>query len=345
MRRATSRTSASVTVPRSSTAPLEGNIAPLATATASYTSPWNAVTAVNDGSTTGASWGTWPQVGEQWVQLEWDRIVTVDRAGVQFFRDAPDESGVGMIPPSSWVLQYVDLATGEWRDVDTADAYGRSSDALNEVAFAPVTTTKLRAVMQAWGAAEAGGSSGILEFEAWAAEAEAPDVTAPTVTLQAENEPGASGWYTEPVQMVAAATDDRDPAPRIELRVDGGDWVAYAEPVVVSADGSHAVEARATDAAGNVSEPVAVEVAVDRTAPEVTASLDARKRVVLAATDELSGVARIEYSTRKNKQPAPGWTLYTGPIEVDGKTLVFVRVIDAAGNVSEVQEVTRKQLG
>ena len=30
---------ASVTVPRSTTAPLEGNIAPIATATASYTSP------------------------------------------------------------------------------------------------------------------------------------------------------------------------------------------------------------------------------------------------------------------------------------------------------------------
>ncbi|HKH07304.1 MAG TPA: Ig-like domain repeat protein, partial [Agromyces sp.] len=121
-------------------------------------------------------------------------------------------------------------------------------------------------------------------------------------------------------------------------------WTAYAEPVVVSADGSHVVEVRATDAAGNVSEPVAVEVRIDTTAPELVVSLDARKRIVLAAIDELSGVARIEYSTRKNKQPVPGWIEYTAPIDIDGKTLVFVRVIDAAGNVSEVQEVTRKQL-
>ena len=86
--------------------------------------------------------------------------------------------------------------------METDDEYGRSSDAMNEVTFAAVTTTKLRAVMQAWGADEAGGSSGILEFEAWAVEGEEPDVTAPTLTLQAETEPGAGGWYRDPVRLV-----------------------------------------------------------------------------------------------------------------------------------------------
>ncbi|WP_461475612.1 family 43 glycosylhydrolase [Microbacterium sp. HJ5] len=164
----------SVTVPLSPNAPLEGNIAPIATPTASYTSGWNSVTAVNDGALTGASWGTWPNVGEQWVQLEWDRVVTVDKAGVLFFRDSTDASNVGMIPPREWKLQYVDLATGEWKDVAATGAYGRSSTAINEVGFAPVTTTKVRALMQAWGTASAGGSSGMLEFEVWAAEAVAP---------------------------------------------------------------------------------------------------------------------------------------------------------------------------
>ncbi|MDY0908477.1 family 43 glycosylhydrolase [Microbacterium sp. CFBP9034] len=164
-------TLSTVTVPLSNTAPLVGNIAPIATPTASYTSGWNSVTAVNDGSLTGASWGTWPNVGEQWVQLEWDRVVTVDRAGVLFFRDSTDTSNAGMIPPSAWKLQYVDLASGEWLDVAADAAYGRSSTAINEVTFDAVTTTKLRAVMQAWGTSSGGGSSGILEFEAWAAEA------------------------------------------------------------------------------------------------------------------------------------------------------------------------------
>ncbi|WP_206535637.1 family 43 glycosylhydrolase [Microbacterium sp. 4R-513] len=167
-------TTASVSVPLSPNAPLSGNIAPIATPTASYTSSWNSVTAVNDGALTGASWGTWPNVGEQWVQLEWDRIVTVDKAGVLFFRDSADASGVGMIPPREWKLQYVDLATLQWKDVEASSAYGRSSTAINEVTFTAVTTTKLRALMQAWGTASAGGSSGILEFEAWAAQPPAP---------------------------------------------------------------------------------------------------------------------------------------------------------------------------
>jgi hypothetical protein len=164
-------TLSSTAVPLSPDAPLTGNIAPIATPTASYTSGWNSVTAVNDESLTGASWGTWPNVGEQWVQLAWDRDVTIDRAGVLFFRDQPDEAGGGMIPPREWRLQYFDDAAGAWADVATAGAYGRSSDAVNEVAFAPVTTTRLRALMQAWGQDSAGGSSGILEFQAWAADA------------------------------------------------------------------------------------------------------------------------------------------------------------------------------
>jgi hypothetical protein len=160
----------STAVPLSPDAPLTGNIAPIATPTASYTSGWNSVTAVNDESLTGASWGTWPNVGEQWVQLAWDREVTIDRAGVLFFRDQPDDAGGGMIPPREWRLQYYDATAAAWTDVAATGPYGRSSDTVNEVAFAPVTTTKLRALMQAWGQDSGGGSSGILEFQAWAAE-------------------------------------------------------------------------------------------------------------------------------------------------------------------------------
>ena len=43
--------------------------------------------------------------------------------------------------------------------------------------------------------------------------------------------------------------------------------------------------------------------------------------------------------------PASEWAEYTGPIELDGKTVLSVRAVDAAGNVSEVKEFTRKDLG
>ncbi|MGN7187873.1 family 43 glycosylhydrolase [Microbacterium enclense] len=168
-------TPTATTVPRSPDAPMTGNVARYATATASSASGWAPVDNVNDGSTA-TNWGTWPRVGEQWVQLSWERPVRVDRAGVRFARDAADSANAGLIPPRSWVLQYRGT-DGVWHDVATDDAYARSSDAVNEIAFDAVETTALRALMQSWGAQEGQGSAGIQEFEAWAAEAPAPALT------------------------------------------------------------------------------------------------------------------------------------------------------------------------
>lgn len=83
------------------------------------------------------------------------------------------------------------------------------------------------------------------------------------------------------------------------------------------------------------------EVLVDRTAPEVSTSIDQRQRIVVDATDELAGVASIEYSVTKNGKLVTDWTEYTGPIQVSAKSVVTVRVTDAAGNVTET-EVSRK---
>lgn len=335
---------ASITVPRSNTAPLVGNIAPIAVASASYTSPWNAVTAVNDSSNSGASWGTWPMVGEQWVQLEWDRIVTVDRAGVLFFRDSSDAAGAGMIPPSAWRLQFVDLVTGEWRDVATTDVYERSSETVNEVSFAAVTTTKLRAVMQAWGAAEAGGSSGMLEFEAWAAEVVEPDVSAPTLTIGTQTEPGASGWHRDPVRVVASAADDRDPSPRVAYRVGAGEWADWAGELVFDDSGEHLVEVEASDAAGNVSERGSVLVRLDRVAPEsAVAGVPSEPgadpvALTFTASDAHSGIALTEVRVGD----VAGWTpVGADPVIVSeiGTTTVEYRSTDAAGNVEATREL------
>ncbi|WP_285136747.1 family 43 glycosylhydrolase [Microbacterium sp. lyk4-40-TSB-66] len=167
-------TPTATTIPRSPDAPMVGNVARYATPTASSASGWAPVENAVDGSTT-TGWGTWPRVGEQWVQLSWERPVRLDRAGVHFGRDAADAANAGLIPPRSWVLQYRDAA-GVWRDVATDDTYARSSDAVNEVSFDAVETTALRALMQSWGAQEGQGSAAIQEFEAWAAEAPAPSL-------------------------------------------------------------------------------------------------------------------------------------------------------------------------
>ncbi len=138
------------------------NVAPKATPTASYTSPWEKVTAINDGidpprSNDGANprWGTWPQQGTQWVQLEWPSAVRVNKSDVYFFDD-----GGGVRVPASWKIQYWDGDSFE--DVTGVASYPKAADAYNTVAFDTVTTSKLRVQLEAGGA-----SVGLLEVKAY----------------------------------------------------------------------------------------------------------------------------------------------------------------------------------
>ena len=51
-----------------------------------------------------------------------------------------------------------------------------------------------------------------------------------------------------------AGVDDTSGVAGTEVRIDGGDWVAYGEPVTVTGTGAHMVEYRSTDVAGNAEE-------------------------------------------------------------------------------------------
>ncbi|NUS06587.1 MAG: hypothetical protein HOV97_28980 [Nonomuraea sp.] len=154
---------ASATVEVTATAQSEqANVAPAATPAASYTSPWEKVTAVNDGidppssnDTANPRWGTWPQQGTQWVQLEWPSPVRVNKAGVYFFDD-----GGGVRVPASWKIQRWDGDSFE--DVTGAASYPVAADAYNTVSFDTVTTTKLRVQLESGGA-----SVGLLEWKVY----------------------------------------------------------------------------------------------------------------------------------------------------------------------------------
>ena len=137
-----------------------------ATASASYTSSWENTTAINDGidppqSNDGENprWGTWPETGEQWAQLTWDAPVRIESSDMYFLDD-----GGGVRTPASWKIQYLD--GDQWIDITANGAYGTATDQYNQVAFDPVTTTALRAVLQS-----GEGSVGILE---WNVIAEVP---------------------------------------------------------------------------------------------------------------------------------------------------------------------------
>jgi len=201
-----------VTIPRDAGTPLTGNVAPFATPSASSTSGWESVAGLNDGGNDaqgsdpallGASWGTWPEVGEQWAQLSWDFDVTVDQARVWWYQNVDDTAGEGLIAPRSWTLQYLDADGTTWHDVDLAEgaAYGRDRDTFVPVAFAPVTTRAVRVLAQSWGEAPQQGSTGIRELQVLATGDEGPGPDPdPTVVTPA------APTFTPPACEAGAAT-------------------------------------------------------------------------------------------------------------------------------------------
>jgi glucose/arabinose dehydrogenase/PKD repeat protein/type 1 glutamine amidotransferase len=172
---------------------------------------------------------------------------------------------------------------------------------------------------------------------------EPADTTPPTVsaTLDPAAPNGANGWYTAPVKVTVAGQDDQPGAVTLEYRLDGGAWTAYTTPVSVGADGEHAVEYRATDAAGNVSAVGSSSFKIDAAKPAVTVlgvanggSVGSSASAVLSfqATDAHSGVASTT-ATLDGKPFTSGTAVEFYELDLGEHTLV-VTSTDNAGNVA-----------
>jgi hypothetical protein len=129
-----------------------------ATASASYTSPWTTVSAINNGVYPIQSsddndltpyWGDWPQVGTHWIELDWTAPVTTNGTEIYWADD-----GGGLLPPSSWVVQYWNGTA--WTNVSNQSGEPTAINTFNQVSFDPVTTTGLRISMQSNGTASVG---------------------------------------------------------------------------------------------------------------------------------------------------------------------------------------------
>jgi hypothetical protein len=117
----------------------------------------------------------------------------------------------------------------------------------------------------------------------------------------------------------------------------------------VNTAGSHTVQYRATDKAGNTSQVGSVTFKVvapsggDTTPPQVSAQVTGNQdwawnyvdsaTVTISASDDNSGVASVEYAL--DGQP---YTAYTKPFAVTqpGAHQVLIRATDKAGNTSDV---------
>ncbi|MFD2025434.1 Ig-like domain-containing protein [Promicromonospora aerolata] len=155
-----------------------GNVASLATPSASYTASWNRVAAVNDGEgvSTGGShedtWATWgedPRPASQWLEYTWEAPVRVDRSVVRFWSDGTEANGDNVRVPTSWTIQYWDADAEAFADLPAPSGFPTDRLELNETSFEPVTTTRLRATFQALagGPDETYSAVGVSEWEVW----------------------------------------------------------------------------------------------------------------------------------------------------------------------------------
>ena len=177
------------------------------------------------------------------------------------------------------------------------------------------------------------------------------DTTPPTVVAELAGTQDPDGNYVDSVTIEVTATDNEGGSgvASVEYEIDDTGFRPYTGPVTVTAPGDHAVQYRATDVAGNVSETGStpfriVEGTADTTPPTVTAEVTGEQdaegnyldaaTVTVSATDNEggSGVASVEY-----KLDDGAWTAYTAAVVVNtaGMHMLSYRATDEAGNVSE----------
>ncbi|MFC5401884.1 OmpL47-type beta-barrel domain-containing protein [Cohnella soli] len=174
------------------------------------------------------------------------------------------------------------------------------------------------------------------------------DKVAPsTVTTLAPNLPnGNNGWYTNDVTVTLSSTDTGSGLSKIEYRVDGGAWTNYGNAILLASEGTHQVEYRGVDQAGNVEDTRSVQAKVDKAAPSTVAFVTSNENngwytddvtVALSSTDTGSGLSKIEYRVNGGE-----WKIYKSALLFtnDGTHQVDYRGVDLAGNVEDVKTST-----
>ncbi|HEX5598379.1 MAG TPA: copper-binding protein [Micromonosporaceae bacterium] len=253
---------------------------------------------------------------------------------------------------------YVGSATVTLTAIDTESGVDRVEYSLNGGAYGtysgPVTVNQPGDHTLSYRATDKAGNISSPQSVSFTVVAPpAKDTTPPTVTASVAGERDGTGAYVGSATVTLAAIDTESGVERVEFSLNGAPYAVYSAPVTVNQPGDHTVTYRATDKAGNTSSPQSVSFTVvappakDTTPPTVMASLSGQQddlgnyigsvTVTLTATDDESGVERVEYSLN-----ASAYTAYSMPVTVNlpGQHILSYRATDKAGNTSGTGSVT-----
>ena len=144
--------------------PAGRNLAAAGTPQTSYVSSWETLSAINDGYVPANSadhshgaYGNWPQTGAQWVEYDWPLPINICMMDVYWWQD-----NQGIYAPASCSVQYWNGSN--FVPVGNPSGLGVALNQFNTTTFDPVTTTRLRLLIQS---DTAGHSTGILEWRVY----------------------------------------------------------------------------------------------------------------------------------------------------------------------------------
>ncbi|WP_157643660.1 DUF5695 domain-containing protein [Paenibacillus camerounensis] len=168
--------------------PRDNNMAYLANVSSSYTSPWESLTAVNDGKKTGTSlphWGTWGNAGAaEWVQYDWPQGAALQSSNLVLWSDAG-----GITPPTKYVYSYIPLnsVTNEWVTAGTVTGgikvvEHNPAESVNPYEFDPALEVKALRVTMTKQSAAGDNGVGLWEWEVIRPEGQKQEQEPPSAT-------------------------------------------------------------------------------------------------------------------------------------------------------------------
>ncbi|MFP7696801.1 Ig-like domain-containing protein [Trueperella sp. LYQ143] len=127
------------------------------TVSVSYVPSWNHKDALNDDITDkadhGSVWGTYGDFAAQhWAQYEWPTEVTASSSSLWLWNDKGVDGADNVHHPASWLLQYWDNNTQAWVPITAQYPVPEEKGQIvgpTTVTFDPVTTTKMRLILNA----------------------------------------------------------------------------------------------------------------------------------------------------------------------------------------------------